>query len=289
MLTPDPTASERCRETPPGHPRAGRFVVVKVNAVSGGFPGLGTVINVATVVVGALLGMWVGHRLPERVRAVVTDCLGLTTILVAGLSCVSVTDPALSAAVGTGVPVLIVLGSLLLGAIPGSLLRIGDRLEGLAGVIQAKVAARSSGAPTDAHAARERFIEGWLTASLLFCVGPLTILGSLSDGLGHGIEQLTLKAVLDGFAALAFASSFGLGVLLSAVSVAVVQGALTVLGMALGSLLPAAHISALTATGGLLLVGIGLRLLRIREIPVADMLPALLVAPILTQVVVALR
>ena len=146
-----------------------------------------------------------------------------------------------------------------------------------------------AGAVTDQHAARERFIEGWLTASLLFCVGPLTILGSLSDGLGRGIDQLTLKSVLDGFAAMAFASSFGFGVLMSALSVAVVQGSLTVLGVALGSLLPDAHIAALTATGGLLLVGISLRLLRIREIPVADMLPALIVAPLLTQLVVALR
>ncbi|MBP9919081.1 MAG: DUF554 domain-containing protein [Dermatophilaceae bacterium] len=265
--------------------------------MSGAFPGLGTVINVAAVIVGAVLGMWVGHRLPDRTRSVVTDCLGLTTMLVAGLSCVSVTDSALRQAVGSGVPVLIVLGSLLIGSITGSMLRIGDRLEGLAGALQGRLAKRSAGSSgsdvagdvTDQHAARERFIEGWLTASLLFCVGPLTILGSLSDGLGRGIDQLTLKSVLDGFAAMAFASSFGFGVLMSALSVAVVQGSLTVLGVALGSLLPDAHIAALTATGGLLLVGISLRLLRIREIPVADMLPALIVAPLLTQLVVALR
>jgi uncharacterized membrane protein YqgA involved in biofilm formation len=139
------------------------------------------------------------------------------------------------------------------------------------------------------HAARERFIEGWMSASLLFCVGPLTILGSLSDGLGRGIEQLTLKAVLDGFAAMAFASSFGVGVLFSAVSVAVVQGLLTLLGVLLGSLLPDAHIAALTATGGLMLVGISFRLLNIKQVPVGDILPALVVAPLLTQLVVALR
>ena len=139
------------------------------------------------------------------------------------------------------------------------------------------------------HESRERFIEGWLSASLLFCVGPLTILGSLSDGMGKGIDQLTLKAVLDGFASMAFASSFGIGVLLSAVSVAVVQGLLTLLGVVLGSLLPDAHIAALTATGGMMLVGISFRLLRIREIPVADLLPALIVAPLLTQLVVLLR
>ncbi len=131
--------------------------------------------------------------------------------------------------------------------------------------------------------------KGWLGASLLFCVGPLTILGSLSDGLGRGIDQLLLKSVLDGFAALAFASTFGVGVLLSAVSVAVVQGALTVVGVLLGSVLPEPHILALTATGGLMLAGIGMRLLRIKDVPVADMLPALIVAPLLTQLVISLR
>ena len=126
---------------------------------------------------------------------------------------------------------------------------------------------------------RETVHRGWLTASLLFCVGPLTILGSISDGLGRGIEQLTLKSVLDGFAALAFASTFGIGVLLSALSVGVIQGLLTIVGVLLGSVLPEAQIAALTATGGPMLAGIGLRLLRIREIPVGNMLPALVVAP----------
>lgn len=261
------------------------------------FPGLGTAVNVATVVVGALVGMAVGHRFPERTRSVVTDCLGLTTLLMAGLSAVSVTDRVLTDATGSGAPVLIVLGSLLIGSIGGSLLRIGDRLESLAGTIEGWFARRSPAlADTDdadasghVTTAREKFIEGWLSASLLFCVGPLTILGSLSDGLGRGIDQLLLKSVLDGFAALAFASSFGVGVLLSAVSVAVVQGALTVVGVLLGSILPEAHILALTATGGLMLAGISLRLLRIKDVPVADMLPALVVAPLLTQVVIALR
>ena len=264
-----------------------------VTRVRAGFPGLGTLINVVAVVIGALVGMAIGHRLPERTRAVVTDCLGLVTLLVAGLSCVSVTDASLAAAVGPGVPVLIVLGSLTIGSIVGSLLRIEERLAALAGALQTRVARRMHSADgetrDEAHAARERFIEGWLTASLLFCVGPLTILGSISDGLGRGIDQLVLKSVLDGFAALAFASTFGVGVLLSALSVAVIQGALTVVGVQLGSVLPDAHIAALTATGGLMLAGIGLRLLKIRDIPVGNMLPALVVAPLLTQLVVVIR
>lgn len=264
------------------------------------FPGLGTLVNVGTIVVGSLLGMAVGHRLPQRTHAVVTDILGLVTLLVAALSAMSVTDAAFVAATGSGAPVLIVLGSLLVGGILGSLLRIEDRLEGLAGTIQAWFARRGRTAPSvtgpatevaeaDDASARERFIEGWLTASLLFCVGPLAILGSLSDGLGRGIDQLLLKSVLDGFAALAFASSFGVGVLLSAVSVAVVQGVVTLAGVVLGSVLPDAHIAALTAAGGLMLVGIALRLLRIKQIPVGDLLPALIVAPLLTQLVIVLR
>ncbi len=256
------------------------------------FPGAGTALNVLTVLIGAGLGMAVGHRLREHTRSVVTDVLGLVTLLVAGLSAMAVTDVALSDAVGSGFPVLIVLGSLLIGSITGSMLRIEERLEGLAGTIQGWVSRRSKDSSIEGgsdHASRERFIEGWLTASLLFCVGPLTILGSLNDGLGRGIDQLALKAVLDGFAALAFAASFGVGVLLSAVSVLVVQGALTVVGVLLGDLVPDAHISALTATGGLMLAGIALRLLRIRDIPVGDMLPALIVAPLLTQLVIWLR
>jgi uncharacterized membrane protein YqgA involved in biofilm formation len=263
-------------------------------------PGLGTLINVGTIVVGSLLGMAVGHRLPQRTHAVVTDILGLVTLLVAALSAMAVTDAAFLAATGSGAPVLIVLGSLLIGGIAGSLLRIEARLEGLAGIIQGWLARRSRGTHTsrrpvpDAdddqdHTACERFIEGWLTTSLLFCVGPLAILGSLSDGLGRGIDQLLLKSVLDGFAALAFASSFGVGVLLSAVSVGVIQGLVTLAGVLLGSVLPDAHIAALTATGGLMLVGIGLRLLHIKQIPVGDLLPALLVAPLLTQLVIMLR
>ncbi|QDO88869.1 DUF554 domain-containing protein [Ornithinimicrobium ciconiae] len=266
------------------------------------FPGAGTALNVLTVLVGSLLGMVFGHRLSEHTRSVVTDCLGLVTFLVAILSLLDVTSPALVEHVGSGVPVLIVLGALLIGGITGSLLRIEQRVESLAGVIQAFVARRTpavanldtaadetpgwqDGSEAASASARERFIEGWLTASLLFCVGPLAILGSLNDGLGRGIDELALKSVLDGFAALAFAASFGLGVIFSAVSVAVVQGGLTLVGVLLGSLVPEAHIAALTAVGGLLLIGISLRLLRIRDLPVGDLLPALAVAPVLVWIV----
>jgi len=252
------------------------------------FPGLGTVINIAAVLAGGSVGMLVGERLPQRTRTVVTSALGLTTLLMAGSSAIAVADPVLISVVGTAAPILIVLGSLLLGGITGSLLRIEERMEGLAGQIQSLTSRRSGTSPAGgSHAVRERFIEGWLTASLLFCIGPLAILGSFDDGMGRGIDKLALKSALDGFAAMAFASSFGIGVLFAAASIAVVQGILTVVGAWLGAILPLPNILALTATGGLLLVGISLRLLDVKQVPVGDLLPALVVAPLLTQLVAA--
>lgn len=246
-------------------------------------PGTGTVVNVATVLVGSAVGVLLGNRLPVRTRDVVTDALGLVTLLIAGTSATSVLDDDLAAYVGDSAPMLIVLGSLLVGGIAGSLLRLESRVESLGGWLQRRLAGDAGS--TERH----RFVEGFVVASLVFCTGPLTILGSLNDGLGNGADQLFLKSALDGFAAIAFAASFGWGVAASALTVVVVQGGLTLVGLGLGDVLPAAHLAAVTATGGLLLVGVALRLLRIREIPVADLLPALLVAPLLVQLVGALR
>lgn len=251
------------------------------------FPGLGTLVNIVTVLIGTVIGVLVGHRLTQRTRDVVTDGLGLVTLLIAALSAASITDAAWSAAVGDSAPMLIVLGSLLLGGIIGSILRIEDRLEGFGSWLQNRMQARHGGREESAD--RQRFIEGFVSSSLVFCVGPLTVLGSLNDGLGNGPDQLFLKAALDGFAAIAFAASLGWGVAFSALAILVVQGSLTLLGALLGDILPDPHLAALTTTGGLMLVGVALRLLRIKQLPVGDLLPALLVAPALTALVIALR
>lgn len=247
--------------------------------------GLGTALNIATVLVGSSIGLLLGHRLPQQTRDVVTDGLGLVTLLVAGLSAAAVLDPLLGDAVGASAPVLIVLGAVLIGGIVGSLVRIEDRLRDLGAMLQSRFGGRGRGG----EASRERFVQGFLTASLLFCVGPLTVLGSLSDGLGRGIEQLALKSVLDGFASIAFAASLGVGVMASVLSIAVIQGGLTLAGFLLGDVLPDPHVAALTATGGLLLFGVAMRLLRVRDVAVGDLLPALVVAPVLVEVVVRLR
>jgi len=247
------------------------------------FVGAGTLTNVATVLIGSGLGMLIGHRLPGRVRSTVTAALGLVTLLIAAQAAADVTAPELVDAVGSAAPIIVVLGSLVLGGIAGSLLRLEARLERFGGWMQARLS------PSGAGETRERFIEGFVLSSLVFCVGPLTILGSINEGLGRGADQLLLKSVLDGFASLAFAASFGLGVMVSALSVALIQGSLTVVGVLLSSFLPEAHLFALTATGGLVLIGVAVRLLDLKPIPVADLLPALIFAPVLTQIAVAVH
>ena len=244
--------------------------------------GSGTILNMVAILIGSGLGVLVGHRFPQRTRDTVTDALGLVTLVIGALSSVALTNTAFSDSVGTAAPLLIVLGALLIGGIIGSLLQIELRLERVGSWLQHKLSRKSSG---DSDDKRKRFVEGFVDASLVFCIGPLAILGALNDGLGLGIEQLALKSTLDGFASLAFAASLGWGVALSALSVGIVQGAFTILGALVGSVLSAALIDAITATGGVLLIGVGLRLLKIKSVPVGDMLPALIVAPILAAFV----
>ena len=238
--------------------------------------GLGTLINIAAILIGSTIGVLVGHRFPERTRVSVTDALGLVVLVVGAMNLFALADSDYRDAVTEAGTLLVVLFSILIGGIIGSLLRIEYRLELIGGWLQRRF--------TKGDEPRSRFIEGYVTASLVFCIGPLAILGSLSDGLGQGIEQLTLKSILDGFASLAFASTFGWGVAASAISVGVFQGLITIIGFFAGSVMPAALIASITATGGVLLLGVGIRMLNIRAIAVGDLLPALVVAPILTAI-----
>jgi uncharacterized membrane protein YqgA involved in biofilm formation len=244
---------------------------------------LGTILNIVTILVGATLGILIGNRLPERTTRVVTDALGLVTLVLGGLNVMALADHDFVTAVGSGITLLIVLGALLIGGIAGSLLNIEAKLENFGGWLQRRFTGNAS------SEAKDRFITGFVDASLVFCIGPLAILGALSDGTGHGIEQLALKSTLDGFAALAFAASLGWGVAASAVPVGLWQGLLTVLAFWMGSVMSAAVIASITATGGVLLLGVGLRLLKIRQIAVGDLLPALVVAPLLTLAVLGLQ
>lgn len=249
------------------------------------FIGFGTLANAVTVLLGSALGLLLGNRFPGRTQATVVDALGLVTILLGALSAVDVLDPSLAEATGPSAPVLIVLGGLLVGGVIGSLLDLERRMDGFGHWVRRRLTLGRS-VERDPES---RFVNGFVSASLLFCVGPLTVLGSLNEGLGRGPDQLLVKAVLDGFSSIAFAASLGAGVMASAGVVLLVQGALTFLGWAIGDVLPEPHLMALSAVGGLILVGLGLRLLDAKKVPVANLLPGLLVAPLLVQAVIAFR
>jgi uncharacterized membrane protein YqgA involved in biofilm formation len=243
-------------------------------------PGLGTLINAAAIVGGAGLGTMAGHRLPDRVRDTVTDVLGLITLVIGGLDVASLVDPSLTRAVGSRAPLLIMLGALVLGSAVGAAVHLQRRLELLGDWMQRRLS-------RDEEAGS--FSEGFVTASLVVAVGPLAILGALSDGLGRGIDQLVIKSVMDGVICIAFGASLGWGVAAAALSVIAVQGSFTVVGATLGTFLPDAEIATIPAVGGVLLLGVGLRILNVRPVPVANMLPALIAGPLLTWIVAITR
>jgi uncharacterized membrane protein YqgA involved in biofilm formation len=235
------------------------------------FTGSGTLINIITIVTGASLGVFIGGRMPDRMRALITDVLGLITILGAGTALVAIASDRYVDSLPNGWPLLAILASLLIGGVIGSAANLEAKLEGFGKFLRVKFKADGQGT----------FVEGFLSASLLFVIGPLAILGSISDGMGTGTDQLVLKSSLDFFAAMAFAASLGWGVAASAIPVGIYQGAWTVIGFGLGNILSGYQIDAMTIVGGLMLVSIGLGLLKIKTIAVGNLLPALIVAPIL--------
>ncbi|GAB4513955.1 MAG: DUF554 domain-containing protein [Anaerolineae bacterium] len=247
----------------------------------------GTLLNIITVAIGSALGLLIGNRLSTRIQESVVTGLGLVTMFVG-----------LDNARQTG-NIIIPLLSIALGVIIGELLRIDVGLENFAGWLQKRFAGGDETNETpdtdDADGVtlspRERFITGYVTASLLFCVGPLTFLGSLQDGMGLaiGFQQLAIKSVLDMFAALAFAASFGVGVAFSIITILVVQGGLALIGSIAGTLMSEPMIAEMTATGGIILMGLSLILLDLKRPRMANFLPALLIAPVIVIVAEALN
>lgn len=232
----------------------------------------GTVLNMITVAIGSALGLLLGNRLPDRIQSSVITGLGLVTLVVG-----------LGNANQTGNIVIAVI-SLVSGIIIGELLRIDVQLERFGGWLQGRFGGG------DQHTDRARFITGFVTTSLIFCIGPLTFVGSLQDGMGlpAGFQQLAIKSVLDGFASMAFAASLGIGVAFSLITILVVQGGLAVLGGLLGQFMTTAQINEMTAVGGLILIALSLILLDIKKPRAANMLPALVIAPLIVALGTAL-
>ncbi len=242
----------------------------------------GTLLNVITVAIGSALGLLVGNRLPARIQESVVFGLGLVTLFVG-----------LDNAGKTG-NIIIPLLSIASGVIMGELLQLDAALERFGGWLQRRFGGESviEAHDTDAGAThpsplqdstRERFVTGFVTASLLFCVGPLTFIGSIQNGMGiaAGFQQLAIKSVLDGFASVAFAASYGIGVAFSIVTIIVVQGGLALAGSVLGDFMSVPMVNEMTATGGLILAGLSLILLGIKRPRMANFLPALIIAPLI--------
>jgi len=235
------------------------------------FPGIGTIINVITIIGGAAIGVLIGNRMKIATRDLLTDVLGLVTLLGAGSALIPLWSSRYIDALPSGWALLVVLGSLLIGGLIGSALNLEDRLDGIGEKLRQRFGA-SQESP---------FVEGFVSASLLFAIGPLAILGSISDGMSTGIDQLLLKSTLDFFAAMAFATSLGWGVAVSALPVGIYQGVWTVIGLALGKVLDGYQVDAVTVVGGIMLLCIAFRLLKIKSVAVGNLLPALAIAPVL--------
>ena len=228
----------------------------------------GTFLNIATVLIGGTLGLLFGARIPERFKSTVIAGMGLFTFAMGVQMFLKTENP------------LIVLGALLIGALLGEWWRIEDGLRNLGALLEKRFAR------DDSAEGSTRFVRGFLTASLLFCVGPMTILGSIQDGLTGNYELLAVKSVLDGFAALAFASTLGVGVLFSAIIILVYQGGISLLAGALSAIVTEAMMAEMTATGGVILMGLAISsLLEIKPIRVGNFIPALAVAPLIVWVI----
>ena len=215
----------------------------------------GTLVNTGAVVAGSLLGVMIGKRLPNRVKTIVMQALGLSVILIGLQMALSGTRP------------LLVIGSLLLGAVTGELMDIEGRIAAIGEWLKRRFRSESS-----------TFVQGFVTASVLYCTGAMVIVGSIRDGTVGDPSILYIKSLLDGVASIAFASSLGVGVAFSALSVFAIQGAITLLASKLAFLQGPGVIEAVTATGGLLILGIGINILEIKQIRVGNLVPALVYA-----------
>jgi uncharacterized membrane protein YqgA involved in biofilm formation len=219
---------------------------------------------------GATIGVFAGSKIKDRTRELVTDILGLVTLIGAAQAIAPIWNDSYLSSLPKGWGLLSVLAAMIIGGLIGSAFKLENRLDNFGEYLRVKFRAKSESS----------FIEGFVNASLLFVIGPLAILGSISDGMSRGIDQLLLKSILDMFAAMAFAASLGWGVAASAIAVGIYQGAWTVIGALLGNILAGYQVDCMTITGGLMLVAIALRLLRIRQIAVGNLLPALFLAPL---------
>jgi uncharacterized protein len=247
--------------------------------------GLGTLINLVAVAAGGGIGLFAGDRLAEHTRRTIMQGLGLVTLAVGVVGLEPLYDP------DAGLRRFIILiAAIILGGLVGEALRLEDRLEGVGDRLQRRWSKndRLDAGDLEGTDADHRFVEGFVVASTVFCAGPLTILGSIEDGLGISIRSLAIKSALDFFAAIGFASVYGPGVLASLVTILIYQGGLTLAASLIEPLMTAEVIAQLGAVGSLLVLGIGLRLLDVARVRIVGLMPALIIGPAIAGVFEAL-
>jgi hypothetical protein len=225
----------------------------------------GTLINVTAVLVGSLIGLTFRSRLPERFVTILFQGIGLFTIVLG-----------IAMAIKAQEWILVIL-SLIVGGLLGELLNLEKFFDKLASTIGKRF--KQGGA---------RFNEGLLTAFLLFCMGSMTILGAIEEGLGNSPNLYYIKSLMDGISSIALASGLGFGVLFSIVPLFIYQAGLTVFASWFGSFMPELMINGISATGGVLLVGLGLNILKISSIKILNLLPSLIIVVIATLLFIAI-
>lgn len=227
----------------------------------------------AAVLIGGCLGLLFGGHIPERMRQTVIAGMGLF-IAALGVKLFLETQNA-----------IVVLGSLLLGSILGEWWQIEDRLSSLGTFLEQNFTPKLE---NTSHGQSSNFVRGFLTASLIFCIGPIAILGAIQDGLTGNYQLLVIKSVLDGFSSLAFTSTLGIGVLFSVLPILIYQGSISLLAEQMQALMSEAMIAEMTAVGGVLLLGIAISsMLEIKTIRVGNFLPALFIAPLVVSILAA--
>lgn len=218
---------------------------------------LGTIVNIVAIVVGTTIGCLLKSGIPEKVHKVIMQAVGLATLTIG-----------ISSAIQTQNPVLFII-SLALGSVLGSAMGIEKGLNKLGDKVQSKFATSNN-----------TVAEGFVTATLIYCVGAMTILGSIQSGLYSKHDLLFTKSVLDGVVSIVLASTLGFGVGLSAICVLIIQGGITLCASMVAPFITDTVTLELSAVGGALIMGIGINLLKIKKINVADMLPAIFIPPI---------
>jgi uncharacterized membrane protein YqgA involved in biofilm formation len=232
-------------------------------------PGLGTALNTSTVLLGTTIGLTIGRVIPESMQRTIRIAIGLFVLVIGVQMALKTRNP------------LVLLVSVLIGVVIGELMRLDDGVRAIGDWAERRMH-RSAERPGTAALA-------FVTTSLIFCVGPLTVLGSFLDGTKGDITLLAIKSVLDGVTSIVFAATLGWGVYLSAGSVLIVQGLLTLIAFAIHAGLTDLETAELTAAGGIAVLAIGLGLLELKSIKVANFLPALIVAPLIAGVLHALK